>query len=60
MPALRNAAPRPGNVASCAASVYSNSIERAAGPGIEAAELRFDRSGAATILAGSISNGQGP
>ena len=37
----------------------SNSIERAASPGIEAAELRFDRSGTATILAGSISNGQG-
>jgi carbon-monoxide dehydrogenase large subunit len=37
----------------------SNSIEKAAGPGIEAAELRFDRSGTATILAGSVSNGQG-
>jgi carbon-monoxide dehydrogenase large subunit len=37
----------------------SNSIEKAASPGIEAAELRFDRSGTATILAGSVSNGQG-
>jgi carbon-monoxide dehydrogenase large subunit len=37
----------------------SNSIEKAAGPGIEGAELRFDRAGTATILAGSISNGQG-
>ena len=37
----------------------SNSIEKAAGPGIEAAELRFDRSGTATILVGSVSNGQG-
>ena len=37
----------------------SNSIEKAASPGIEAAELRFDRSGTATILTGSISNGQG-
>jgi carbon-monoxide dehydrogenase large subunit len=37
----------------------SNTIERAASPGIEAAELRFDRSGTATILAGSVTQGQG-
>jgi carbon-monoxide dehydrogenase large subunit len=37
----------------------ANSIEKAASPGIEAAELRFDRSGTATILAGSVTNGQG-
>ncbi|MDH3241253.1 MAG: xanthine dehydrogenase family protein molybdopterin-binding subunit [Alphaproteobacteria bacterium] len=37
----------------------SNTIERAAGPGIEGAEVRFDRSGTATILAGSVTGGQG-
>ena len=37
----------------------SNAIEKAASPGIEAAEVRFDRSGTATILAGSLSQGQG-
>jgi carbon-monoxide dehydrogenase large subunit len=37
----------------------SNTIERAAAPGIEAAEIRFDRAGTATILAGSITQGQG-
>lgn len=37
----------------------SNTIERAAGPGIEGAELRFDRTGTATILAGSVTGGQG-
>jgi carbon-monoxide dehydrogenase large subunit len=37
----------------------SNTIERAGAPGFEGAEIRFDRSGAATILAGSITQGQG-
>ena len=37
----------------------SNTIERAAGPGIEGMELRFDRSGTASILAGSVTQGQG-
>ena len=37
----------------------SNTIERAAGPGIEGAELRFDRSGTVTLLAGSVTGGQG-
>jgi carbon-monoxide dehydrogenase large subunit len=37
----------------------SNTIERAAGPGIEGSELRFDRTGTATILAGSVTGGQG-
>ena len=37
----------------------SNTIERAAAPGIEGAEIRFDRSGTATILSGSITQGQG-
>jgi carbon-monoxide dehydrogenase large subunit len=37
----------------------SNTIERAAAPGIEGAELRFDRSGTVTILTGSCTQGQG-
>jgi carbon-monoxide dehydrogenase large subunit len=37
----------------------SNTIERAGSPGIEAAEIRFDRSGTATIFAGSVTAGQG-
>ena len=37
----------------------SNTIERAAAPGIEAAEVRYDRSGAVTLLSGSIHQGQG-
>ncbi|MFZ0844507.1 MAG: xanthine dehydrogenase family protein molybdopterin-binding subunit [Pseudolabrys sp.] len=37
----------------------SNTIERAAAPGTEGAEVRFDRSGTATIFSGSITAGQG-
>jgi aerobic carbon-monoxide dehydrogenase large subunit len=37
----------------------SNTIEKAGSPGLEGAELRFDRSGSATILAGSVTTGQG-
>jgi len=37
----------------------SNTIERAAAPGIEAAEIRVNRSGSLTILAGSCTQGQG-
>ena len=37
----------------------SNTIERAAAPGFEAAEVRFDRSGSVTLLSGSITQGQG-
>jgi aerobic carbon-monoxide dehydrogenase large subunit len=37
----------------------SNTIERAAAPSFEGAEIRFDRSGAATLLSGSITQGQG-
>jgi carbon-monoxide dehydrogenase large subunit len=37
----------------------SNTVEKAGSPGIEGAELRFDRSGTATILAGSVTTGQG-
>ena len=37
----------------------SNSIERAAARGVEGAEIRFDRTGTATILSGSVTQGQG-
>src|SRR5262245_16408822 len=37
----------------------SNTIERAAAQGFEGAEVRFDKSGAATLLAGSVTHGQG-
>src|SRR4029077_7337574 len=38
----------------------SNTIERAAAGGFEAAELRFDRGGTVTLLSGSITQGMGP
>src|SRR5438045_883609 len=37
----------------------SNTIERAAAGGFEAAEIRFDKSGTVTVIAGSITQGQG-
>ncbi len=37
----------------------SNTIERAGAPSFEGAEIRFDRSGAATLFSGSITQGQG-
>ncbi|MBV9151863.1 MAG: molybdopterin-dependent oxidoreductase, partial [Alphaproteobacteria bacterium] len=37
----------------------SNTIERAAAGGFEAAELRFDRGGTVTVLTGSITQGMG-
>ena len=37
----------------------SNSIERAAAPGFEGAEIRFDRGGTVTLVSGSITQGQG-
>ncbi|MBN8935985.1 MAG: molybdopterin-dependent oxidoreductase, partial [Rhizobiales bacterium] len=37
----------------------SNTIERAAAPSYEGAEIRFDRTGTATIFSGSITQGQG-
>ena len=37
----------------------SNTIERAAAQGFEGAEIRFDKSGAATLLTGSVTQGQG-
>ncbi len=38
---------------------FSNSIERAAAPGYEMGEVRFDRSGGCTILSGAVNQGQG-
>jgi carbon-monoxide dehydrogenase large subunit len=37
----------------------SNTIERAAAGGFEAAEVRFDKAGTATLLSGSITQGMG-
>jgi len=37
----------------------SNTIERAAAGGFEAAEIRFDRTGTVTLVSGSITQGQG-
>ncbi len=37
----------------------SNTIERAAAPSFEGAEIRFDRSGTVSILSGAINQGQG-
>jgi carbon-monoxide dehydrogenase large subunit len=37
----------------------SNTIERAAAAGFEGAEIRFDKTGTATLLAGSVTQGQG-
>ncbi len=37
----------------------SYTIEKAAGPGFEGAEVRFDRTGSITLLAGSVTQGQG-
>ncbi|HZP74674.1 MAG TPA: xanthine dehydrogenase family protein molybdopterin-binding subunit [Pseudolabrys sp.] len=37
----------------------SNTIERAAAPGLEGAEVRFDKAGSATIFSGSVNHGQG-
>ena len=37
----------------------SNTIERAAAASAEGAEIRFDRSGAATLFSGSVTQGQG-
>ncbi len=38
---------------------FSYTIERAAAAGFEGAEIRFDRSGGVTLLAGSVTQGQG-
>jgi aerobic carbon-monoxide dehydrogenase large subunit len=37
----------------------SNTIEKAAAPSYEGAEIRFDRSGAVTLLSGTVTQGQG-
>jgi len=38
---------------------FSNTIERSAAAGLEGAEIRFDRTGSASIFSGSINQGQG-
>ncbi|HET9149932.1 MAG TPA: xanthine dehydrogenase family protein molybdopterin-binding subunit [Alphaproteobacteria bacterium] len=37
----------------------SHTIERAASPGYEGAEIRFDRAGTVTVLSGAVTQGQG-
>jgi carbon-monoxide dehydrogenase large subunit len=37
----------------------SNTIERAGAPSFEGAEIRFDRSGTATLISGAVNQGQG-
>ena len=37
----------------------SNSIEKAASPGFEGGEIRFDRAGSVTVLSGAVTQGQG-
>jgi len=37
----------------------TNTIEQAAGPNLESAEIRFDPSGTVTLLTGTVSHGQG-
>ena len=54
--ARRNAARAKGKLRGIG---VSNSIERAGAPGFEGAEIRFDRSGTATIFSGSVTQGQG-
>jgi len=55
-PARREAARKRGRLRGLA---VINAIERAAAPGLEYAEIRFDVAGTATILSGAMSQGQG-
>ena len=57
--ASQNAGRNRSSTASCAGFGFSNTIERAAGPGYEGAEIRFDRSGSITLFSGSNNQGQG-
>jgi carbon-monoxide dehydrogenase large subunit len=54
--ARREASRRAGRLRGIA---IANAIERAAAPGLEYAEIRFDPSGTATVLMGAKSQGQG-
>jgi carbon-monoxide dehydrogenase large subunit len=55
-PARREDAKRRGKLRGIG---VSNSIERAASPGFEGAEIRFDRGGTVTLVSGSVTQGQG-
>ena len=59
MPGSRRAAPRPQARGRLRGIGMSNTIERAAAGGFEAAEVRFDKGGTATLLSGSITQGMG-
>jgi carbon-monoxide dehydrogenase large subunit len=55
-PARREASKRRGRLRGLG---ISNTIERAGAPSYEGAEIRFDRGGTVTLLAGSVNQGQG-
>jgi aerobic carbon-monoxide dehydrogenase large subunit len=55
-PARREEARRRGKLRGLG---ISNTIERAAAPSFEGAEIRFDRGGTVTLFSGSINQGQG-
>ncbi len=57
--ASRSAARNRASAASCAGIGMSNTIERAAAPSTEGAEIRFDRGGTITLFSGSNNQGQG-
>ncbi len=57
-PASPRGATRRAAAAGCAGASVVNAIERAAAPGLEYAEIRFDPSGTATVLTGAMSQGQ--
>ena len=58
-PGSRRAAPRPRRRGKLRGIGLSNTIERAAAGGFEAAEIRFDKGGTVTLLSGSITQGMG-
>ena len=58
-PGSRAAAPKSRRRGKLRGFGLSNTIERAAAGGFEAAEIRFDRSGTVTLMSGSITQGQG-
>ena len=58
-PASRRGARSPRKRGKLRGIGISNTIEQAAAPSYEGAEIRFDRSGAVTLLSGTITQGQG-
>ena len=56
---LRGAAPRGARARQAARHRHLQLDRKAAAPSFEGAEIRFDRSGAVTLLSGTITHGQG-